>query len=72
MNKNIIQDAFFKLQEAVDENLGCEVTVIKNIPMGAGLGGGSSNAASTLVGLNDLFKLNLSRTELTQLGAKLG
>ena len=72
LNKNIILDAFFKLQEAVDEDLGCEVTVIKNIPMGAGLGGGSSNAASTLVGLNDLFKLNLSRTELTQLGAELG
>ena len=72
LNKNIILDAFLKLQEAVDEDLGCEVTVIKNIPMGAGLGGGSSNAASTLVGLNDLFKLNLSRTELTQLGAELG
>ena len=72
LNKNIILDAFFKLQDAVDEDLGCDVTVIKNIPMGAGLGGGSSNAASTLVGLNDLFKLNLSRTELTQLGAELG
>ena len=72
LNKNIILDAFFKLQEAVGEDLGCEVTVIKNIPIGAGLGGGSSNAASTLVGLNDLFKLNLSRTELTQLGAELG
>ena len=71
-NKNIILDAFLKLQEAVDEDLGCEVTVIKNIPMGAGLGGGSSNAASTLVGLNDLFKLNLSRIELTHLGAELG
>ena len=72
LNKNIILDAFLKLQEAVDEDLGCEVTVIKNIPMGAGLGGGSSNAASILVGLNDLFKLNLSRIELTHLGAELG
>ena len=72
MNKNIILDAFFKLQEAVDEDLGCEVTVIKNIPMGAGLGGGSSNAASTLVGLNNLFKLNLSHIKLSQLGAELG
>ena len=72
LNKNIILDACFKLQEAVGEDLGCEITVIKNIPMGAGLGGGSSNAASTLVGLNDLFKLNLSRIELTRLGAELG
>ena len=72
LNKNIILDACFKLQEAVGKDLGCEVSVIKNIPMGAGLGGGSSNAASTLVGLNNLFKLNLSRIELTQLGAELG
>ena len=40
--------------------------------MGAGLGGGSSNAASTLVGLNNLFKLNLSHIKLSQLGAELG
>ena len=72
LKKNIILDAFFKLQEAVGKDLGCEITVIKNIPMGAGLGGGSSNAASTLVGLNNLFKLNLSRIKLTQLGAELG
>ena len=72
LNKNIILDACFKLQEAVGEDLGCEITVIKNIPMGAGLGGGSSNAASTLVGLNNLFKLNLSHIKLSQLGAELG
>ena len=72
LNKNIILDAFFKLQETVGKDLGCEITLIKNIPMGAGLGGGSSNAASTLVGLNNLFKLNLSRTKLTQLGAEIG
>ena len=72
LNKNIILDAFFMLKEAVGEDLGCEITVIKNIPMGAGLGGGSSNAASALVGLNNLFKLNLSRIKLTQLGAELG
>ena len=72
LNKNIILDACFKLQEAVGEDLGCEITVIKNIPMGAGLGGGSSNAASTLVSLNNLFKLNLSHIKLSQLGAELG
>ena len=72
LNKNIILDACFKLQEAVGEDLGCEITVIKNIPMGAGLGGGSSNAASILVGLNNLFKLNLSHIKLSQLGAELG
>ena len=72
LNKNIILDACFKLKKAVGEELGCEITVIKNIPIGAGLGGGSSNAASTLVGLNKLFKLNLSHIKLAQLGAELG
>ena len=72
LNKNIILDAFFKLQEAVGKDLGCEITLIKNIPIGAGLGGGSSNAASTLVGLNNLFKLNLSPLKLIQLGSELG
>ena len=72
LNQNIILDTCFKLQEAVGEDLGCEITVIKNIPMGAGLGGGSSNAASTLVSLNNLFKLNLSHIKLSQLGAELG
>ena len=72
LNKNIILDACFKIQEAIGEDLGCEITVIKNIPMGAGLGGGSSNAASTLVSLNNLFKLNLSHIKLSQLGAELG
>lgn len=72
LNKNIILDACFKLEESIGEDLSCEITVIKNIPMGAGLGGGSSNAASTLVGLNNLFRLNLSHIKLTQLGAELG
>ena len=44
----------------------------KQIPMGAGLGGGSADAAYVLKGLNDLFKLNISITELENLAAKLG
>ena len=49
-----------------------EIHLYKNIPVGAGLGGGSSDAASTLMVLNELFSLNLSRDTLAQYGSTLG
>ena len=45
---------------------------MKRIPAGAGLGGGSSDAASTLLALNQLWNLNFSKSELASLGLKLG
>ena len=48
------------------------IKLLKNIPIGGGLGGGSSNAASVLLGLNDLWKCNLKKEELLSLGEKLG
>lgn len=51
---------------------GVEIHLEKKIPIGAGLGGGSSDAASVLIGLNHLWKLGLSQTELIKLGLKLG
>jgi len=51
---------------------GVEMFIEKNIPMGGGLGGGSSDAATVLLALNRLWQLNLSRTELINLGIKLG
>jgi len=44
----------------------------KHIPIGAGLGGGSSDAAATLLGMNRLFRLNLSQERVSELGAQLG
>lgn len=55
-----------------DSNLGVTITVDKQIPTGGGLGGGSSNAATTLLALNHLWKLGLSREVLLAMGAKLG
>ena len=49
-----------------------EIHLFKNIPMGAGLGGGSSDAAFTIAGLNTLFGLNIPKEELAALAAQLG
>ena len=51
---------------------GVEIDLKKEIPMGAGMGGGSSDAATTLIGLNALWNLKLSKETLCELGLKLG
>lgn len=60
------------LKEHCKVELGVEIGLQKNIPMGAGLGGGSSDAASTLIGLNTLWDIHLDIDTLCQLGLKLG
>lgn len=52
--------------------LGVEISLRKHIPVGGGLGGGSSDAATVLLGLNRLWRLGLSRARLQQLAAQLG
>ncbi len=61
-----------KLLKPLAGNKGVTIRVVKNIPQGAGLGGGSSDAATTLIGLNQLWNLGLSRNELINLGVQLG
>lgn len=65
-----------KAAELLRQHTGCKqganVRLKKRIPMAAGLAGGSSDAAATLAGLNDLWQLGLSRAELVELAAKLG
>jgi len=60
------------LQQATDCTLGADIAVEKRIPMGGGLGGGSSDAATVLLALNRLWRLELSRTRLMELGLQLG
>ena len=60
------------LKEASGTRLGCELQLEKNLPMGGGLGGGSSDAASVLLALNRLWKLSLGKERLLQIGLKLG
>lgn len=52
--------------------LGVSITVDKRIPAGSGMGGGSSDAATTLLALNRLWRLGASRAHLAELGARLG
>jgi 4-diphosphocytidyl-2-C-methyl-D-erythritol kinase len=51
---------------------GMEIKLTKKIPLAAGLGGGSSDAATTLIALNKMCSLNLKKNELIKLGAKIG
>jgi 4-diphosphocytidyl-2-C-methyl-D-erythritol kinase len=60
------------LQRVTGCRLGVDITVEKRIPMGGGLGGGSSDAATTLIALNRLWSLGLSRQALMKLGLSLG
>lgn len=60
------------LQNETGCSLGVDIEVEKNIPMGGGLGGGSSDAATTLIALNRLWSLALSRERLMELGLQLG
>lgn len=60
------------LQQHTNCQLGVEILVEKHIPMGGGLGGGSSDAATVLLALNHLWQLHLSREELLSLGLQLG
>ena len=62
---NLLKD-FCKIEAGV------EIDLQKEIPIGAGMGGGSSDAATTLIGLNALWNLNLSKETLCTLGLKLG
>jgi len=60
------------LQQHSQSQFGAAIHIDKKLPMGGGLGGGSSNAASTLLGLNALWGTQLSLTELASLGLQLG
>jgi len=60
------------LKAYADTTQGVDIGLVKRLPMGGGLGGGSSNAATTLLALNDLWQLGLTRQTLAELGLQLG
>ncbi|MCX8105392.1 MAG: 4-(cytidine 5'-diphospho)-2-C-methyl-D-erythritol kinase [Ignavibacterium album] len=78
-DKNLLQDknnliirAHRLIENLFGEKINCHIHLQKNIPIGAGLGGGSSNAAAVIKGLNELFSLNISKSDMLKLALELG
>ncbi len=69
---NIILESANQMSRFLKEPKGIEINLEKIIPMGGGMGGGSSNAATTLLVLNKIWDINLSLTELQKVAMKIG
>lgn len=69
---NLAYKAALLLKSKYGIKKGIKITIEKNIPLAAGLGGGSSNAANTLVALNKLWKLNLNQKKMINLASEIG
>ncbi len=72
--KNVVYKAALKLFDISDKEItkGVKINIKKNIPSAAGLGGGSADAAATLVALNELYELGYKRKELMKIGERVG
>jgi len=69
---NLVFRAARAIFDYVNYPSGIEITLNKRIPLAAGLGGGSSDAATTLMAINEICSLNLNKNRLMKIGAKLG
>ncbi|MEZ8035615.1 4-(cytidine 5'-diphospho)-2-C-methyl-D-erythritol kinase [Vibrio crassostreae] len=72
LEDNLIWKAATALQQYTSTSFGADIELKKVLPMGGGIGGGSSNAATVLVALNYLWQLDLSDDQLAEIGLKLG
>lgn len=70
--KNLAYRAAVEVSSALGENFGVAIDLQKKIPAAAGLGGGSSDAAAVIRGLNRLYNLNLNLNEMYTIGARVG
>jgi 4-diphosphocytidyl-2-C-methyl-D-erythritol kinase len=72
LDDNLVYKAASLLKKYTSYRKGAKIVLQKDIPLGAGLGGGSSNAAYTLSGLNMLWGLELNNEKLSSIGAEIG
>lgn len=72
INSNLVVKAKELMEKITGKKLNVNIKLKKNIPIGAGLGGGSSDAAATLISLNELFGLNIQYKTLVNLALQLG
>jgi 4-diphosphocytidyl-2-C-methyl-D-erythritol kinase len=71
-DRNLVVKAAKLLQKEIGVENGCRIRLEKRIPHGAGLGGGSSDAATAIMGLNRLWKSGLTNAEMAAIGARVG
>jgi 4-diphosphocytidyl-2-C-methyl-D-erythritol kinase len=71
-DQDLVVRAARALQQASGTGLGAEIAIRKRIPLGGGLGGGSSDAATTLLALNQMWKLGYTSEQIATFGAALG
>ena len=69
---NIALKALRQVEKFVNKSLPLAIAIVKNIPMGAGMGGGSSNAASTILAANQLYNLNLTLADRLAIATTIG
>lgn len=72
LNSDIADNIIIKAARALSPDKGVKITLTKNIPMGAGLGGGSADAAATLVALNEMWGINMPEKLLYAIALSLG
>ena len=71
-SENLVMRAIQTLRDHKHNIPPLEITIDKQIPVGGGLGGGSSDAATTFLGLNEIFNLNISKTNLSDMALEIG
>lgn len=69
---NLVIKALHLVEQLIKREIAVSITLEKNIPLGAGLGGGSSNAAHTLLSINELFELQINKDKLNKFALQLG